>query len=160
MKYSSTVDALSKENKNLRILAILQAAGSLLLACAVLLLHDKQPVQVERSSYGLEVVHPVALTRTKEDIDRAISLMVKARLDTNAVSPDVYLASRQLDLRREEQRELKSRGIEQAVIVRTVVVADSQATVEIDRVLKVGGRSDQRSKPDSRLRLRRRSSTS
>jgi hypothetical protein len=138
MKFSSAVDALSRENKNLRMLALLQALGTVLLVITVLLFHEKAAIQVERSSRGLEIVSAMPLKRTKEDVIHAIGLMLKARLDTEAVSPDVFLSARQMELRNEEQRELKSRGLDQTILPRSVEVGDGQATAEVDRVVRVG----------------------
>jgi hypothetical protein len=138
MKFSSAVDALSRENKILKQLALLQAAGTLGLIIAVLIFHEKQAVQVERTTHGLEIVSHTNLTRTKDDVEHAIGLMLKARLDTSAVSPEVFISARQMELRITEQRELKSRGLDQEILPRSVQVGDGQATAEIDRVLRVG----------------------
>jgi hypothetical protein len=120
MKFSSAVDALSRENKILKQLAILQAAGTLGLILCLFIFHEKSAVQVERTTHGLEIVSVTKLTRSKDDIEHAIQLMLKARLDSNAISPEVFLSARQMELRATEQRELKSRGIDQEILPRAV----------------------------------------
>ncbi|MDR3608457.1 MAG: hypothetical protein P4M08_13900 [Oligoflexia bacterium] len=138
MKFSSTVDALSRENGNLKRLAILQAAGTLALGILALLLYDKPTVVIERSTRGLEIVSTTSLKRTEDDVKQAMVLMLKARLDANTIAPEVFLSERQMELRNEEQRELKSRGIEQSILVRTLNSDNGRATAEIDRVVRVG----------------------
>ena len=90
MKFSSAVDALSRENKLLKSLALLQAAGTLGLIISLLMFHEKTAVQVERTTHGLEIVSVAKLTRTKDDIEHAVGLMLKARLDTNASVPKFF----------------------------------------------------------------------
>jgi hypothetical protein len=138
MKFSSTVDALSRENGNLKKLALLQAAGTLALGVLALLIYDKPTLVVERSTRGMEIVSSTPLKRSEDDVKKAMALMLKARLETNTIAPEVFLSERQMELRNEEQRELKSRGIEQSILVRTPLIENGQAIAEIDRVVRVG----------------------
>lgn len=138
MRFSSAVDSLTKENQFLRGLA----KGLLLLSIALLglvfVLYDKNPIMVERSSRGLEIVKPTALVRSESEIRMAIGLMLKARFNSDAPSPEIFLSDTQLTLRENEQRELKARSMSQNVIVREISISKDQATVDMDRVIALG----------------------
>jgi len=138
MRFSSTVDSLSRENRYLRRINALLAVGLCLSTLGVLLLYDKAPSLVMRSSRGLEIVNLTPLKQTAPDLNQAVALMLKARLDTDTISPEVYLSDRQRVLRQEEQREFKSRGLSQAIVIRAVHLRDGAATAELDRVISLG----------------------
>ena len=138
MKFSSAVDSLTKENLHLRFIVKIQILAVLLLALTVMFLHEQKPLVVERSARGLEIVKQSTATRTQEDIEQAIGLMLKARFDTGSKSPEIFLSTNQVELRIAEQKELESRQISQAIIVRKVTLAKDEAFVDFDRVLSVG----------------------
>ncbi|MBX3039556.1 MAG: hypothetical protein KF789_02460 [Bdellovibrionaceae bacterium] len=138
MKFSSAVDSLTKENLFLRTAVKILGFAVLFLTMAVLFLHDKSPVVVERSSRGMEIVQMTKLARSEADIQQAIRLMLIARFDSGAVNADVFLSKRQMELREAEQKEMKARGLYQGVVFRSAKVTKEEAFVEFDRVLSVG----------------------
>jgi hypothetical protein len=138
MKFSSTVDSLSRENRFLRRVIGLLALGVTVLALVITLLYDKPEKIVLRSSHGLEIVALTPLTRTEADVEQAVRLMVKARLESDAIAPEVFLSKQQMALRGAEQRELKSRGFTQSIVVRSAQIQTSSAIVNFDRVISVG----------------------
>lgn len=138
MKFSSTVDSLSQENRHLRRVIMILGFGIVLLTLAVLLLYDRPPKLAFRSSRGLELLSVTALQRTQTDVEQAARLMLKARLETDAIAPEAYLSQRQMDLRAAEQRELKSRGLTQAIVVRSIELRDGIAVANFDRVFSIG----------------------
>ncbi len=138
MKFSSTVDSLSRENRHLRQMLGGMTLGIILLSTAVLLLYDKSSKLVMRSSRGLEIVSPIPLQRTESDVREATRLMLNARLNTDTIAPEVFLTKSQLELRTAEQRELKSRDLFQAIVVRGLEIHDNSAIVSFDRIISVG----------------------
>ena len=138
MKFSSTVDALSKENQFLRVAVQLLVFSMLILGTAVLFLHDRRPLIVERTSRGLEILHVAESKRTESDLQDAVKLMLRARFESTAMSPDLFISKRQLELRDTEFRELKNRGITQAVVFRKASISKDEAVVEFDRIFMVG----------------------
>jgi len=138
MKFSSAVDSLTKENFFLRSAVKTLGFAILFLTMAVLFLHDKNPVVVERSSRGLEIVQMTKLARTEADIQQAIRLMLTSRFDSDAINAELFLSKRQMELRETEQKEMKSRGLYQGVIFRSAKVTKDEAVVEFDRVFSVG----------------------
>ncbi len=138
MKFSSAVDALSKENRFLRIVVKILGAALLLLGAAVLFLFDKKPVVIERSSRGLELTRIVSSVRSDFDIQDAVKLMLRARFDSVSISPDLFISKRQLELKSAEMKELKTRGLSQSVIFRSAKISKEDAVVEFDRVFTVG----------------------
>lgn len=138
MKFSSAVDSLTKENLFLRSAVKILGFAILFLTMAVLFLHDKNPVVVERSSRGLEIVQMTKLVRTEADIQQAIRLMLVSRFDSGAINAEVFLSKRQVELRETEQKEMKLRGLYQAVVFRSAKVSKDEAVVEFDRVFSVG----------------------
>lgn len=138
MKFSSAVDSLSKENQFLRMAVKVLGFAVLFLAMAVLFLHEKNPVLVERSSRGLEIVQATKLARSEADTQQAIRLMLASRFDSGAINPEVFITKRQMELREAEQSEMKSRGLYQGVVFRNAKVTKEEAVVEFDRVLSIG----------------------
>lgn len=138
MKFSSSVDSLTKENLFLRSAVKTLGFTILFMAMAVLFLHDRAPVVVERSNRGLEIVSMTPLMRSEEDLQRAVRLMLMARFDSGAVSPGVFLSARQLELRLAEQKDMKSRSLHQSVVFRAAKITKDEALIEFDRVLSVG----------------------
>lgn len=138
MKFSSAVDSLTKENLFLRSALKILGFAILFLTMAVLFLHDKNPVVVERSSRGLEIVQMTKLARTEADIQQAIRLMLVSRFDSGAINAEMFLSKRQMELRETEQKEMKSRGLYQVVVFRSAKVSKDEAIVEFDRVFSVG----------------------
>ncbi len=138
MKFSSAVDALSKENQFLRIVVKILGASLLILGTAVLFLYDKKPLVIERSSRGLELTRIVSSASSESDLQDAVKLMLKARFDSVSVSPDLFISKRQLELKSVELKELKNRGLVQSVIFRTAKISKEDAVVEFDRVFMVG----------------------
>jgi hypothetical protein len=138
MRFSSGVDQLERESGYLKsITKILLLLDGVLIAI-LFNLYDKPPVIVERSSHGLEIVRQTEFALTEPDTKSAIALMLKARFDTEAVSPEIFLNQKQLVLRASEQKELKSRNLHQSVVVRAVTIKKDEAIVDVDRILSVG----------------------
>lgn len=138
MKFSSTVDSLSKENGFLRTAVKVLILADMLLSLAVLFLFDKEPVVVERSSRGLEIVRMTPFRRTEQDVELALKLMLKSRFDSITSAPGVFISKRQMELREAEQKEMKSRGLAQNTVFRKATVTKDAATIDFDRVLAIG----------------------
>lgn len=138
MKFSSSVDALSKENKFLRTTVKTTLCIAAILIVHSIILYNKEPLMIERTTRGLEIVSPAAFSINENEIKNAVRLMVKARFETEALSPELFLSARQLELRDAEQKELKSRNMAQSVVVRAVKISKSEGVVDFDRVLALG----------------------
>lgn len=138
MKFSSGIDALNRENESLRLYLKLAILSLGLLSLAIVIIADRDPIMIEKSSQGLEVVHPVKLRRSDGDVKVATELMLKARFNTTNYAPDIFLSDRQMELRATEQHELKARGLAQAIIIRSVKLEKSTTTIEFDRVIAIG----------------------
>jgi hypothetical protein len=138
MRLSSGIDQLERENAHHKtIIKMLLLIGAALVGI-LFNIYDKQPVMVERTSHGLEIVRPTEFAVDEAHTKAAIALMMRARFNSDAVSPELYLNPKQLVLRDNEQKELKNRSMYQSVIVRAVTIKNDQATVDVDRVLSVG----------------------
>lgn len=139
MRFSHAVDITQKENRFLRNLVFLLvlAIGGLTFICV--LMFNKQPVVVERTSHGLEIVQSTELLRKLSDVEAAIKLMMTSRFNTDAKSPELFLNPKEMLLRETEQKEMKLRNMNQVVLVRTVHLAKDEATVNIDRIIAIGG---------------------
>ena len=138
MKFSTAFDGLAKEIQFLKLLTkVLLLITSLLLGI-VYGLYDQVPLIVERSSRGLEIVRATEFKRKEADLKLAIRLMLGARFDSTAVSPEVFLNQKQMLLRDTEQRDMKARGMSQSIFVRAITFTKDQALVELDRLIAVG----------------------
>ncbi|HEY8270209.1 MAG TPA: hypothetical protein VIG33_04930 [Pseudobdellovibrionaceae bacterium] len=138
MRFSSTMDSLTKEIQFLKkvVLGLILVAGCL--TVAVMVLFEKEPLIVERSVKGLEILKIASFERKEEDLSQALKIMAKARFDSNALSPELFLSSRQLELREAEQKEMKARSMSQAIVVRSIKITKNEALIEFDRVLSLG----------------------
>jgi hypothetical protein len=138
MKFSSSVDALQKQNKFFRQLVNTLILFDGVLLGILLMMYDRPPVVVERTSRGLEIMTMVATDKNDADIKQAVTLMMHARFNSNAIATELFLNSKELALRAQEQREFKARTMTQAVVIRNITITNDQALVDLDRVIAVG----------------------
>jgi hypothetical protein len=138
MRFASGVDQLQRENAYLKTVTKMLLLLEAVLVGILFNLYDRAPVIVERSSHGLEIVKPTEFAQTEPETKTAIVLMMKARFDSEAVSPEIFLNKTQLVLRDNEQKELKSRSMHQSVVVRGITIKRDEATVDLDRIISVG----------------------
>ena len=138
MRFSMAVDSLSRENSNLKrsISLLIFVIG--ILGVLVYSQYFREPILIERSSRGLEVFRPTEFKRTDSDLRRGIEIMLKARFDTLAINPELFLTDRQVAIRESEQKELKSRNIQQSAVLRNIQMSKTEAQIDFDRVLAVG----------------------
>ena len=138
MKFSLSIDALSKENNFLKLIAKLLFAVVFILIIQIIFLYNRDPLLIRSSAHGLELVQPVSYVKSELDIKLATALMLKARFNSDTLSPNLFLSDRQKLLRENEQKELKARNMSQIIVVRTIEISKDHASVEIDRVIAVG----------------------
>ena len=138
MRLSNVFDGMAKENQFLRTITKMLIIVTAALTTCVVLLYDRAPIAVERSSHGLEIVRTTKFLRSQSELKQAILLMVKVRFSTDAVAPEIFLNPKQQLLRDTEQKEMKARGLSQGVIVRNITIDKDQAVVDFDRVISVG----------------------
>lgn len=150
MKLSSAFDGLARENQFLKMVVKWQFFILAVLAGIILSLCTRAPLLIERSSRGVEIVNAVELKRTQSDLKQAVGLMLKARFDSGAISPELFLNQKQIVLRNAEQAEMKARSMTQTIILRQTSFEKDQAFVDLDRVIAVG---DIRSALKARVRV-------
>lgn len=138
MKLSAAFDGLARENYFLKLVVKMQIVTTVFLLGIVYSLYDRVPLLIERTSRGLEIVNVIRPERTNSDLKEAVQLMMKARFDSGAVSPELFLNPKQLLLRDTEQKDMKARGMSQSVVVRNVVFDNDGVTADLDRVIAVG----------------------
>ena len=138
MKISLSIDSLLKENKFLKLVTKLLFGLVFILLLQVVSLYTREPIIIQSSTRGLEILEPMTVSRTNLDLKVAAQNMLKARFNTETLSPDLFLADKQQLLRESEQRELKSRNMTQAIIIRNIELSKNQAMVDLDRVIAVG----------------------
>lgn len=138
MKLANVFDGMARENQFLRTITKMLIFVTVALLGIVFNLYDRNPVVVERTAHGLEIVRSTDFTRTQADLQQAIALMIKARFSSDAVATEILLNPKQQLLRDTEQKDMKVRGLSQAIIVRNVVIEKDQAIVDLDRVISIG----------------------
>ena len=138
MKLSNAFDGMAKENQFLKLLAKTLLVITIFEAALVYYFADRVPVLVERSSRGLEIVSATTFARSQSDLRAAAKLMMTARFDTNAISPELFLNPKQLLLREIEQKDMVARGMSQAVVIREVKFDKDQVLIDLVRVISVG----------------------
>ncbi len=138
MKISLSIDALTKENKFLKLVTKLLFSVVFILLLQTIFLYNRDPILIQSSTRGLEILEPLLVTKSNLDVKVATQNMLKARFNTETFSPDLYLSDKQKILRETEQRELKNRNMNQSVIIRSIELSKDQALVDLDRVIAVG----------------------
>lgn len=138
MKFSLSIDALSKENKFLKLITKLLFAAVFILIVQSIFLYNRDPILIQSSTRGLEIVQPMNFVKSELDIKTATELMLRARFNTETKSSNLFLSDKQKLLREAEQKELKNRNMVQNVVVRQIEISKDQAAVEMDRVIAVG----------------------
>jgi hypothetical protein len=138
MKLSTAFDGMARENYFLKLVVKCLLVVTVALLGIVYNLYDRIPLIVERGSRGLEIVNATEFSRKDPDLKRAITLMLHARLDSGAVSPELFLNQKQLALRDAEQKDIKARGMSQDAFVRGITFERDQAIVDIDRLIAIG----------------------
>jgi len=138
MKISLSIDSLLKENKFLKLVTKLLFGVVFVLLLQVISLYSRDPIIIQSSTRGREILEPMTVPRTNLDLKIAVQNMLKARFDTEAHSSELFLSDKQKLLRENEQRDLKSRSMTQAIVIRNVVMSKDQAFVDLDRVIAVG----------------------
>jgi hypothetical protein len=138
MKLANVFDGMARENQFLRTVTKLLIIVTVALLGIVFNLYDRNPIVVERTPHGLEIVRSTDFARTEVDLKQAISLMIKARFSSDSVAPEIFLNPRQLLLRDTEQKDMKARGLTQSIVVRNVSIEKDQAVVDLDRVISIG----------------------
>lgn len=138
MKLSLSIDALSKENEHLKFILKMQFCVVLILLIEVVFLNNQVPMMVRSSTRGLELIQPVNFERSDLDVKSAAELMLKARFNTESISANLFLADKQLQLRENEQKELKNRNMLQTIVIRKIEITKDQAIIDLDRVIAVG----------------------
>ena len=91
MKLSTAFDGMARENYFLKMVVrclLIIAVGLLGITYN---LYDRTPLVVERSSRGMEIVTATPLSRKDTDLKQAIVLLLHARFDSDAVSPELFL---------------------------------------------------------------------
>ena len=138
MKFSLSIDALSKENNFLKLVTKLLFAFVFVLILQIIFLYNRDPLLIRSSTRGLELIQPVSFVKSDLDIKSAATLMLKARFNSDTMSPNLFLSDRQKLLRENEQKELKSRNMTQVIVVRSIEISKDQAFVDLDRLIAVG----------------------
>lgn len=138
MKLSLSIDALSKENKHLKFFLKMQFCVVLILLVQVIVQSNQVPLMIQSSTRGLEIIQPIDFERSDYDVESAAELMLKARFNTDSISANLFLSEKQLQLRENEQKELKNRNMLQTIVVREIKILKDQALVDLDRVIAVG----------------------
>ena len=109
-----------------------------ILLLQVISLYSRDPIIIQSSTRGREILEPMTVSRTNLDLRVAARNMLKARFDTETHSPELFLSDKQKALRENEQRDLKSRNMTQVIVIRDIALAKDQAFVDLDRVIAVG----------------------
>ena len=138
MKFSLSVDALSKENSFLKMVTRILLGALFLLIIQLFYLYNRDPILIQSKVTGLEIVKPVNFVPSEQDTKYAVKLMLEARFNSMSLNSDLYLSEKQTELRKTEQNELKNKNMSQTIIVREIKINRDEAIAEIDRVISVG----------------------
>lgn len=138
MKFSLSVDALSKENSFLKMVTRILLGALFLLNIQLFYLYNRDPILIQSKVTGLEIVKPVSFVPSEQDTKYAVKLMLEARFNSMSLNSDLYLSEKQTELRKTEQNELKNKNMSQTIIVREIKISRDEAIAEIDRIISVG----------------------
>lgn len=137
MKFQNAWTNLAKENLTLKLVLIctsLVAMGSMAIAA-----HEsmKGAIVIDRGCFT-QTAKPGNEERSESEIKSFLKEAVSQRFDTQITPSELFLSQDEIRNKTQEQKELATRSIEQATILRTATIQGETATVQIDRVVGVG----------------------
>ena len=98
----------------------------------------KDPLIIERGCDS-KIAEIQSSSQTKEEIENFIKIALSTRFDSDLKNdPALYLMENLQTVRNKEQADLKNKGIDQRVIVRSIKFDQSKYIVEADRLISIG----------------------
>lgn len=98
----------------------------------------KDPIIIERGCES-KIAEIQSANQTKVEIENFIKIAMSARFDSQLKNdPAIYLTEGLQTARMKEQSELKNKGIDQRVIVRSIKLENDRYFVEADRLISIG----------------------
>ena len=76
--------------------------------------------------------------------------MMAARFNSDAKAPELFINPKEMLMRVTEQKDMKSRGMTQTVLVRALHMDKDDASVDLDRIIAIG---DLRSALKTKVRI-------
>lgn len=137
MKYTEAWANIAQQNLNLKRITMVFIGLSLILSVLCLKLGSKDVVIVERGCFS-KVLSQTANRHSPEEIETFLKQAIFYRFDTGSLPEDGFVSIDELRLRDQEQKDLKSKNLTQAVIVRSIKEDGDGFAVEADRVISVG----------------------
>jgi hypothetical protein len=136
MKFNVAWDSIERENRNLKILAVLLLLLSIFLSVTVVSTAAQPPLVIERSCTS-RVLNPVGATPTDDEMKAFVAEAIPARFDSKEENQDL-LNLKQRGFRATEQEELEKQQMRQVVIVNSVTVEKDGLSVDADRLISIG----------------------
>lgn len=134
MRFTAAWSQTLAQNVTLRVLLVALSITTLFLAASTVRLAVREPLIVERGCVSVTAKTGPA-KHSNEEIDAFVRQALPKRFDSKGVETQLVLSAEEYGFRLKEQQELKSRGINQRVVVNEVSVDGPTVKVDADRIL-------------------------
>jgi hypothetical protein len=137
MKFALAWSELANQNLTLKVALSSVSVCALVFALLSAKLSLKEPLIVERGCFST-VAKQGNSQRTNDEIEAFVKIALSQRFDTDVKQLRGYLSASEISSRSQEQKELSSRQLSQKVVVNSVKIDGSSASVDATRIITVG----------------------
>lgn len=136
MKFTEAWSKVAQQNVSLKVAVLSLSSISLFLGFSVVKLSLAEPFIVERTCYSqkLDLSHA---SPKDEEIKSFVTIALEQRLSSTKAPIEGYLSKDELVAKKEEQKLLSEKDIEQFIVIRKVELKENFIFVEADRLYSV-----------------------
>jgi hypothetical protein len=137
MKYTVAWANVLTQNTVLKGTVVALSVAVFVFTFATLKLALRSPFIIDRECYS-KVATPGDNKHTAFEMEQFIKSSLEKRFNTEAQDVRAYIAEEEVQYRFKEQEDLAKKGITQKLIVNSIKVEGSTATVDSDRIMSAG----------------------
>ena len=137
MRFDMAWGRIASENYILKVLVLGLFILTLFFGITTLKLSTQGALVIERSCYS-KALQVAEDKHSKDEIDVFLRESLNQRFNSNLQMQDGFISAEERRLKEDEQKEMKSRGIEQSFLYYSYIEKDGEIHVNADRVIRVG----------------------
>lgn len=126
------------QKSSLQIALVIMSITAFTFGVMNIFLNLKDPIIIERGCDS-RLAEVQSVSQTKDELENFIKIALSARFDSSLKNdPAIYLTEILQLARMKEQIELKSKSIDQRVIVRSIKLDQDKYFIQADRLISIG----------------------
>lgn len=137
MRFTHAWADVIAQNLTLKVVVTALSITTVTLGLTSVKLALKKPLVIERSCYS-KAANLGSTEHSPLEIETFVFAALSQRFDTNAVVTGGYLSIEEELSRRQEQRDLVNKGMNQTVIINSVKIDGQKVFVDSDRLIAIG----------------------